>query len=240
MSQTAAEPPVTIDAGPGGAAPEQPRLPQPPPAPAGSKRVERWFEVVTAIMLGVVAVATAWSGYQSARWSGEQAAFYAEAGALRVKATRDATLSGQLRLYDLVMTNSWLEAHGRGDPELMDLYERRMRSEFRPTFLAWLALDPFNNPAAPAGPLFMPQYASSFGQEAEQLEAAATEKFKDGQDANEIGDAYVLNTVFLATVLFLTAIAERFEWYAVRAVVLALAGAMLLFGLYQLAVYPIT
>ena len=50
----------------------------------------------------------------------------------------------------------------------------------------------------------------------------------------------MLNTVFLATVLFLTAVADRFEWSAVRAVVLVLAGAMLLFGLYHLAVYPIT
>ena len=243
MSQAAAEPPVTLDAEPGGAAPE----PAPPPPPARPphtlgrrQRIERWFEVVTAIMLGVVAVATAWSGYQSARWSGEQAADYAEAGALRVEATRDATESGQLRLYDLILTDSWLDAYDRGDTAQMGVIERRFRPEFRPTFQAWLALDPFNNPAAPPGPLFMPQYASSLAQEAERLEAAAARKFQEGQDANEIGDAYVLNTVFLATVLFLTAIADRFEWYAVRSVVLVLAGAMLLFGLYHLAVYPIT
>jgi hypothetical protein len=227
-----------------GTEPARPAAASPPPAPGPplthGQRVERWFEVVTALMLGVVAVATAWSGYQSARWSGEQAADYAEAGALRVEATRDATESGQLRLYDLILTDSWLEAHGRGNTELMDRYERRFRPEFRPTFQAWLALEPFTNPAAPPGPLFMPQYASSLAQEAERLEAAAARKFQEGQDANEIGDAYVLNTVFLATVLFLTAIADRFEWYAVRAVVLALAGAMLLYGLYHLAVYPIT
>jgi hypothetical protein len=238
MSQTAAEPPAAVDTETGRAAPEPPP-PQPTHALTKRQRTERWFEVVTALMLGVVAVATAWSGYQSARWSGEQAADYAQAGALRVEATRDATLSGQHRLYDLILTDSWLEAHGRGDVELMGIYERRFRPEFRPTFQAWLALDPFNNPAAPPGPLFMPQYASVLAQEAERLEAAAARKFQEGQDANEIGDAYVLNTVFLATVLFLTAVADRFEWYAVRAVVLALAGAMLLFGLYHLAVYPI-
>src|SRR5688500_18174938 len=140
MSQAAAEPPVTLDTEPGGAAPE----PAPPPPPAQPpltlgrrQRIERWFEVVTAIMLGAVAVATAWSGYQSARWYGEQAADYAEAGALRVEATRDATESGQLRLYDLILTDSWLEAHGRGDTELMDRYERRFRPEFRSAFQAW-------------------------------------------------------------------------------------------------------
>lgn len=42
------------------------------------QRIERWFEVVTAIMLGVVAVATAWSGYQATRWAGEQSTLYAQ------------------------------------------------------------------------------------------------------------------------------------------------------------------
>ncbi|MGZ3644996.1 MAG: hypothetical protein ACXVCM_14245 [Ktedonobacteraceae bacterium] len=32
------------------------------------KRAERRFKVITAIMLSIVAVTTAWSGYQAARW----------------------------------------------------------------------------------------------------------------------------------------------------------------------------
>jgi hypothetical protein len=51
------------------------------------QRIERWFEVVTAIMLGVVTVATAWSGYQATRWAGEQSTLYARASALRVEST---------------------------------------------------------------------------------------------------------------------------------------------------------
>ena len=47
------------------------------------KLINRWFEVVTAIMLGVVAVATAWSGYQATRWDGEQSTRYAQASVLR-------------------------------------------------------------------------------------------------------------------------------------------------------------
>ena len=52
------------------------------------QRTDRWFQVVTAIMLGVVAVATAWSGYQATRWAGEQSTLYAQASALRVESTR--------------------------------------------------------------------------------------------------------------------------------------------------------
>ena len=68
---------------------EQPmQTPAESPAPtsrriARPKLIERWLEVVSAIMLGAVAVATAWSGYQGARWGGVQTIKYSEATAKR-------------------------------------------------------------------------------------------------------------------------------------------------------------
>jgi hypothetical protein len=226
------------------AEPPREAAPPPPSAPdaaaaARSQRIERWFEVVTAVMLGVVAVATAWSGYQAARWSGEQAAHYAEASAMRVEATRDSTRGGQLRLYDLNMVNAWMAAYVEGEVELAAIFERRFRPEFQPVFRAWLALDPFENAAAPPGPLFMQQYEATLGDRSVQFEAEAASTFNRGQEDNQVSDGYVLNTVFLASVLFLTAIADRFRWNPVRAVVLALALGLLLYGLYQLASAPI-
>lgn len=203
------------------------------------QRIERWFEALTALMLGVVAVATAWSGYQAARWSGQQAAHYSQASALRVESTRASTRGGQLRLYDLNLVDSWLSAYILGNAELAAIYQRRFRPEFVPVFQAWLALDPLHNPAAPPGPLFMPQYESSLGDDSADLEAQAARTFAQGQDDNEQSDAYVLNTVFLAAVLFLTAIADRFRWNTVRAMVLGLALVLLLYGLYHLVAYPI-
>jgi ABC-type transport system involved in cytochrome c biogenesis permease subunit len=44
---------------------------------------------------------------------------------------------------------------------------------------------------------------------------------------------------FLAVVLFLTAISEKFQWNTVRAVILIVALGILLFGLYHLFTYPI-
>jgi hypothetical protein len=202
-------------------------------------RRERAFEVAGAIALAVVAVATAWSGYQATRWTDAQSARYAQASALRVEATRDATLAGQLRIYDEVLVNNWLNAHATGNTALEDVFRRRFRPGFQPVFDAWLALDPFNNPNAPPGPLFMPQYPSSLPGAADELEAQANQVFNDGQTAAEQSAAYVLNTVFLATVLFLTAMAERFEWHPLRAVILGLAIVMLLFAVYHLATYPV-
>ena len=203
------------------------------------QRTERWFEVVTAIMLGVVAVATARSGNQATRWAGEQSTLYAQASALRVESTRDSTQAGQYKLYDVILINNWINAYTQGNTKLANIYERRFRPEFRPAFEAWLATNPFNNPNAPPGPLFMPQYKVSLDEQANQLEARAAKTFDEGQAAKEQGDAYVLNTVFLAVVLFLTAIAENFKWNAVRAVILVVALGMLVFGIYHLIIYPI-
>jgi hypothetical protein len=206
---------------------------------SSQKRTDRWFQMVTAIMLGVVAVATAWSGYQAARWGGEQADHYFQASALRLESTRTTTQAGQSMLYDLELFNQWLNAYSRGETSLANVYQKRFRAEFRPAFEAWLATDPFNNPNAPPGPLFMPQYKLSLQEKANQLETQATKAFEAGLAAAEQSDDYILNTVLLATVLFLTAIAERFDWNWVRAIILVFALGMLLFCIYHLFTYPI-
>src|ERR1041384_2688967 len=73
-------------------------------------------EIIEALILALVAVATAWSGYQAAQWAGRRAEDksgyqaaqwagrraedYAKASRLRVTAEGFATLSGQERIYD--------------------------------------------------------------------------------------------------------------------------------------------
>lgn len=203
------------------------------------ERTDRWFQIVTAIMLGVVALATAWSGYQATRWAGEQSTLYAQASALRVESTRASTLAGQYKLYDSIIVNNWLNAYTQGNYKLAKIYERRFRPELKVAFAAWIATNPFTTPNAPPGPLFMPQYKVSQDALATRLDDQATATFDKGQAAKEQGDAYVLNTVFLATVLFLTAIADNFTWNWIRAVILVIGLVMLLFGIYHLIIYPV-
>src|SRR5438552_16307845 len=82
------------------------------------QRTDRWFQVITAIMLGVVAVATAWSGYQATRWAGEQSTLYAQASTLRVESTRASTLAGQYKLFDSIIVNNWINAYSEGNTKL--------------------------------------------------------------------------------------------------------------------------
>ncbi len=108
------------------------------------------------------------------------------------------------------------------------------RDEYVPAFEAWLATDPFNNPDAPARPVFMPQYKISLLDQANQLETQAEQLVVMAQDASQKSDYYILNTVFLATALLFTAITLRFVLFKIRVVMLSVAFAIFLFGMYRL------
>jgi len=49
-----------------------------------SPRTER-LEIFEAIVLALIAITTAWSGYQAARWDGQQNLLYGRASNLRVE-----------------------------------------------------------------------------------------------------------------------------------------------------------
>src|SRR5215831_17373545 len=76
------------------------------------------LEIAEAIVLAVVAIATAWSGYQAALWTGHQGELYGEASKLRVQAEGTATAANQERLYNASTVVEWLKAQAQGDKKL--------------------------------------------------------------------------------------------------------------------------
>jgi hypothetical protein len=87
------------------------------------------IEIIQAMILALVAVATAWSGYQAAQWAGKRAEAYAHANRLRVTAEGLATLAGQERIYDSDTFNSWIAAKLDGKAQAAEFFERRFRDE---------------------------------------------------------------------------------------------------------------
>jgi hypothetical protein len=122
--------------------------------------------------------------------------------------------------------------------KLLAIYQRRFRPEYAIAFAAWEKLDPFNNPSAPAGPVFMAEYKNANAQESEQLAAQANEQFEAGVSTRETGDSYVKVTVFLATVLLLTALSQRFEIFGPRVAVVAVAFILLIISTYLIIILP--
>ena len=69
------------------------------------------IEIAEAVLLAIVAVATAWSGYQSTLWDSKQAHLYGVSSRDRALATQSATLAGQQQLYDSNVFSFWLQAN---------------------------------------------------------------------------------------------------------------------------------
>ena len=205
--------------------------------PSSQSRFEA-IEIIEALILALVAVATAWSGYQAARWAGMRAENYAEASRLRVTAEGLATLAGQERIYDSDTFNSWLATKLDGKAEAAEFFERRFRDEYRPAFTAWLNTDPFNNAQAPPGPIFMPEYHNAKHEQFLSSTKKAAEVAEQGTKSGETGDQYVRITVLLATVLLITAIGQRFHFKTVRVVFMILACLLLCLPLLQLLMLP--
>ena len=74
---------------------------------------------------------------------------------------------------------------------------------------------------------------------AAKYDKQASANLEQGTKAREDGDHYLRNTVLLATVLFLTALAQRFKVVRVRLSLLGVAGALLVVALYFVFTYPI-
>jgi hypothetical protein len=205
----------------------------PPSDPRG-----QWVEMLEAIVLAVVAVATAWSGYQAAKWDALSAEHYNRASRLNVEAQALAGFAGQERLYDIITANGWIMAKSEGNDKLAAGYERRFRPEYAVAAAAWLKLDPEHNPSAPPGPIFMPEYVSEKAQRSQALAAEAKEHFEQGVSTRETGDQYVKITVLLATVLLLSALSQRFHVFGPRVAVLGVATILLAVSLYAIATFP--
>ena len=196
------------------------------------------IEIIEALILALVAVATAWSGYQAAEWAGKRAESYAQASRLRVTAEGLATLAGQERIYDSDTFNSWLVAKLDNKKEAAEFFERRFRDEYRTAFAAWMSTHPFNNAQAPPGPIFMPEYHNAKHEQFLGLNKQAADIADEGVKSGETGDKYVRITVLLATVLLITAIGQRFRFKSVRVAFMILAALLLCLPLWQLLVLP--
>jgi hypothetical protein len=205
------------------------------------KRRERWLElveIVEVVLLAIVAISTAWSGFQASRWDGRQSLLYGHASATRFEADAASTYGGQQLLANVSIFSAWLQARSANDTQLQSIYHRRFTPDYRVAFDAWLSTDPFANPAAPPGPSLMPQYHNPYFDRAARLNARATSTFDEGTKARETADQYVRDTVLFATVLFLVAVAQRFKVRGARMIMNSIAACMLIYVLVSVAGLP--
>lgn len=204
----------------------------------GRGHAARNISIAEAVLLSVVTLMAAWSGYAAAKWSTESRVELARASADRTNASRANLQAMEVRNFDSGTFEAWFSAYTAQNPVAMRVAVHRFRPEFRVAFDAWRATRPETNPDAPRGPTYMPEYRQPALAKAEALDARAEKTSEAGAAAGETSDKYVRTTVFLASVLFIVGISTHFPIRGIRYGLVALGAVLLLISLVQLTQLP--
>lgn len=203
-----------------------------------TERPDRVITIIEAVLLAVVAVLAAYSGYASAKWGTESSLKLAKASATRTEASRANLIAQENKNFDGSTFNTWFTAYTNGNTGAMAIAEKRFRPEFRVAFEAWLKTDPANNPLAPPGPTYMAEYKQPELEQAAAFDREADTLYADGAVAGANSDGYVRTTVYLATVLFLIGIAAHFNVRAARICLIVVGFSILTLASWQLLTMP--
>jgi hypothetical protein len=168
-----------------------------------------WVEIGATVLLALAAVATAWSGYQAARWNGEQAKASGSVNKTRIQAARASDLANAQTEVDVETFSQWVDAYTRREPVLASFYFRRFRGEFKPAVNAWLATRPFRNPDAPLTPFVMPAYRLAAADDAERLDRRAEGLSAIVHRNIQRSTDYVLGVVLFAVALFFAGMSTK-------------------------------
>jgi hypothetical protein len=197
------------------------------PAPGAAKHDV--VEIIATVLLSLAAVATAWSGYQSSRWHGEQAKATSRTTALEIDAGRAESRAEAETEIDVATFTEWVDAEAAGDVALADFYRQRFRDEFKPAFEAWIAMEPFTNSDAPPSPFTMREYRLAATEQADRLDRETVASRAEVERNIQRADNYVLGVVLFAAALFFAGMSTKLDTPNARKALL-IVGCLLFLG----------
>lgn len=196
-------------------------------------------ETLSVVTTSFAAVATAWSAFQAATWSGRQTFALAHAEKLRQLAT-EARLEGDQQMH---LDANLFVAYAGAFAQQNDRYAQFLYDRFPPRLKkamdAWLATNPRTSKDAPPHPFAMREYEVEAHRRSATLGSEADDALVTGRRANIESDTYVLGTVVFATVILLASLGPRLHRRNARRAMLIVSTAILVAALAWLAVRPI-
>ena len=199
---------------------------------------KKWVEPVTALLMALATLSTAWCSYQSAAWTRKSTRLMNEfnvlerkAGLLTMQGTQQATIHA-------AMFMQLLAAQQAGNEKLVNFYVERFPPDVRKAYDSWLAQKPLENPNADPHPFVPNLYEPRGTREAADATAKAATNQREAGVAGSISGQYLANTVLFATVLFFASASGRFEQRRVRLVAFSFAAAVFIFAVVRTAMLP--
>jgi len=209
------------------------------------ERRQRWFEILTAVMLAVAAIAATWSSFEASRWSGKASGLVSSSSILRADSNREASKGAEETLIDGSLWLEWEKSVAIGRDELAVF----LRDRFSPALdLAqdeWLKGSPVDEAGNPTGalppqtPLTLDAYRPPGQQRAEALAAKAEDQLSESSQYSAVGGKYVLLTVLFALVLVFGNVAVKFKSPVIQLGLGLITLSVLLTGFVRLLLLPI-
>ena len=224
---------------------------------ARDRRTRERIELVATVLLACATVLTAWSAFESTKWSGTQTIHFSQAGADRTESAKASNRANAQQIVDVNTFIAWvsaiaderqLDANASRAPDgtyapdpasLSGFLFSRFRDEFKPAVEAWLEQDPLENPAADPTPFALPEYRLAEQEAADRLEARASRQAELARRDNQRGDNYVLTTVLFASVLFFAGVSSKLGSTRNRLFTISLAVVVLIAGVAILLTFPV-
>lgn len=211
--------------------------PQPPDTPPKTRPPQ--FEGLALVLLSLATVGTAWCSYQSVAWGAVAQGTMNKSVAASRNALAAELQSTQLSLLDVLLFSQYLNAHASSNEPLSRFYADRFRAEARTAFDAWLATHPFENTNAPPHPFVANLYQPRLLESARAAEIESQRLAVAAGEAGRTSRSYVLITVVLATALFCSGTAPKFDKPYSRRIVLAIGLGAIFFALTRFVLLPV-
>src|SRR2546427_13207954 len=202
------------------------------------QKKKRWVEPVTALLMALATLSTAWCSYQSAAWTRKSNRLMNEFNALERKAGLLSIQGIQQATVHTTMFMQMLAAQQAGNEKLVNFYVERFPPDVRKAYDAWTAEKPFDNPNADPHPFVPNLYEMRGSREAADASAKAANSQRNAGSAGSISGQYPANTVLFATVLFFANASAKFEQRRVRVVAFIFAVAVFVFAVLRTTVLP--
>jgi hypothetical protein len=198
-----------------------------------------WFDPICAILMAAASLSTAWCTYESSRWNGQTTTLQARADTLQRQAMEMTLESRQYELAHLELAMKAVDAIVDGDEKRAHFYTTRFNAELKPAWDKWIALNPFDNPAAPPSPFGSEFYTPRFVREIRETQTEAAGASRQSKVTSQNATDYLSSTVLFASVLFFAGTAGKFDHRKVRQPSLAFAILLFVFAAVRMLLFPI-
>ena len=198
----------------------------------------KWIEPVTAVLMALTTLCTAWCSYESAAWTRRSNGLMNESNALERRAALLDVQGSQALIVHASMFMQLLAAQHAGNQQLASFYAERFPPDVKKAYETWLAQKPFENRAADAHPFVPNLYEVRGAAEAAAARADATRRVAEAREAGNRSGQYLANTVLFATVLFFAGTAGTFEQARVRLFATAFGVALFAFAVIRMLLMP--